>query len=246
MENLLAAYNIKIEVLLEFYQQLNQEFEYEPGKTSSLGIIYWGKTELLQELPHACTVIMQSGISDICSLYDVVRTPAKIKKYTNAHKINEKLLRILTHDIKLWLPQRTELWNIPILKDHPDDIQKLEAAGIGDQIVFLSEGQKKAERLKLSKKINMDSETITEYIRVCDFFRMGGKMDAIRPILYYQMGYNTNEKWATASPIDIIHCFEAYLKENGLIGKYLVPFPKEVGNGIAWAKVHQKLFLVDY
>ncbi len=92
----------------------------------------------------------------------------------------------------------------------------------------------------------MKEKAVTEYIRACDFFRMGGNADAIRPMLYYTMGYNTHEKWATATPPDIIRCFERYLKDNGLEGKYLVPFPKEVGNGIAWAKMHLRLFAVEY
>ncbi len=243
---MLDAYNKEIKALPKWYQQLQQEFEYEPGKVSSLGIIYWGKGDALHGLPQACTAIHRSGIHDISTLYDAIRTPAKMKKYAGANRIHEKLLRVLAHDIQLWLPPRTVLKNIPVVNDHPEDIQKLESFGLNDQITFLSKGQTKADRARLSKQLRMKEKAVTEYIRACDFFRMGGNADAIRPMLYYTMGYNTHEKWATATPPDIIRCFERYLKDNGLEGKYLVPFPKEVGNGIAWAKMHLRLFAVEY
>ena len=246
MASILDAYNIKIKALSQWYQQLQQEFEYEPGKVSSLGIIYWGKGEVLEGLPQASASILQSEIHDICALYDAIRTPGKMKIYASTHRINEKLLRVLAHDIKLWLPERIALGDIPMRNDHPDDIKKLNAVGIDDQIAFLSQGQTKREREKLAKEAKIREKNLTEYVRVCDYFRMGGKAEAIRPILYYKMGYNTHEKWAEATPRQIIHHFEQYLKENGLVGKYLVPFPKEVGNGIAWAKVHLRLFSVEY
>jgi hypothetical protein len=246
MGNLMDAYNIKIQDVPELYRKLQQEFEFEPGKFSSLGIIYWGKGEALHGLPEACASILKSGIRDICALYASIRTPAKTKKFAAAHRIDDKLLRVLAHDIQLWLPQPAELKNIPLLAEYTGDIQKLESSGIHDQIAFLSHCRKRAERVRLSGKLKIPEEALTEYVRICDFFRMGGKMDAIRPVLYYKMGCNTFEKWASASPIDIIRRFAQYVRENCLEEKYLVPFPKEVGNGIAWAKMHLSVFAVEY
>ena len=186
------------------------------------------------------------SMEDLCTIYpwrnfsgkfDYVTPTAPVLDYFNQLRAPHKEI--------IWF-ESSGLKNIPIINQHPQDIQKIKAAGIGDEIELLSKGQTKADRAHLSKKLGIKEKTITEYVQVCDYFRMGGKVDAIRPVLYYRMGYNTYEKWANASPMGIIHCFEQYLEENGLRGKYLTPFPKEIGNGIAWARVHQRVFAVEY
>ena len=246
MDALLNAYNVEIKNLQEFYETLYNEIEYEPGKTTSLGVVYWGKSDFLPELPQVCSTIINSGITDIITLYNELRTPVKIKKYLSNYPLSEKAIRTLTHDIRLWLPQRIDLHDIPIVKDNHIDIEKLNNRGITDQIIFLSNYNRITDRLTLSKEIAIEFEKLTKYIHVCDFFRMGSNLDAIRPLLYYRIGHNTFEKWAKAKPREIINCFECYLKENELADKYLVPFTKEVVNGIEWAKVHTRLFTVEY
>lgn len=246
MEILLAAYNVKVDSLSAFYHDLNKEIEYERGKTTSLGIVFWGKGELLDDLPEACAKITRMGINDIIQLSKAIGTPARMKKFMIVSGVEKKLLRILAHDIQMWLPQPVSLSDIPILREKTDDIGKLHALGINNQVEFLSRCQKKNDRMDISKIAGIDMGTIDEDIRICDYFRMGGKMDAIRPVLYYKMGQDTFKKWAGSKPQDIIDRFQAYLKTNALEGQYLVPFPKELANGIAWAKVHAGLFEVEY
>ena len=246
MSNILDAYNIEIRRLPGFYSDLNEEFEFEPGKTSSLGIVYWGKDDFLQGLPRLCSAIARSGVKDMLGLQRELRTPANMKKYGATHGISERALRVLAHDVKMWLPQPLELTCIPLLGTNPKDIERLRSANICNQLALLSRCQKRSDRLHLSKLTGIEPKRLVEHVRICDYFRMGGKVDAIRPMLYYRMGLDTFEKWASSRPNEIIERFKGYLSENGLVGKYLVPFPKEVANGIAWAAVHNRVFAVNY
>ncbi len=246
MESLMKAYNRDLKSLDEFYSFLNKEIEYEPGKSTSLGIIYWGRTEHMPDLKKASDRIASNGTKDFFALHEAIRTPSKMKKFAVQNKLNEKTLKILSHDLNMWMPQRTELSAIPLLKENKEDLKKFYDYGIEDQISFLSKYSKKEKRKDLAKDLRIKINVINEYVKICDFFRMGGKLDAIRPVMFYKMGYDSHKKWTEANPPEIAASFEKYLKKNKLEGNYLIPFTKELVNGIEWAKVHYGLFKVEY
>ncbi|MBN2364485.1 hypothetical protein JXL83_10190 [candidate division WOR-3 bacterium] len=246
MEALMKAYNRDLKSLDEFYSFLNKEIEYEPGKSTSLGIIYWGRTEHMPDLKKACDRIASNGTKDFCALHEAVRTPSKMRKFAILNKLNEKILKILSHDLNMWMPQRTELSAIPLLRENKEDLKKFCDYGIEDQISFLSGYFKKTKRKDLAKDLKIKLDQMNEYIKICDFFRMGGKLEAIRPVIFYKMGYDTHQKWAKAKPAMVIKRFDEYMKKNKMTGKYLTPFTKEIVNTIEWAKVHHGLFKVEY
>jgi len=246
MNKIIEAYNIKIEKIPELYEMLNNEIEYAKGLTTSLGIVFWGKSEFYNEIKKSIPNLLRTNINDIVTLYEKIKTKGKMERFIVESSIENNILRVLKHDIELWMPKSVDISLLPILKEKTKETLILNKKGIKTQLDFLSDFEDKNERIKLSKEIKLDIALLDEFIKICDYFRMGSKVNAIRPILFYKMGYDTFEKWAKSDYKSIIKRFEQYLKENGLIGKYLVPFPKEIANGIEWAKVHDRLFKVKY
>ena len=246
MNRIIEAYNIKTDKIPDLYKMLNNEIEYAEGLKTSLGIIFWGKYESFNEIKNTIPKLLRVNINDIATLYEKIKTKGKMKIFIEESSISDNILKVLKHDIELWMPKAIDISLLPILKERTKEIYLLNEKGIKSQLDLLSDCEDKNERIKLSKEIKLDIDLLNEIIKICDYFRMGNKVNAIRPILYYKMGYDTFERWAKSDYKSIIKSFEQYLKENGLVGKYLVPFPKEVTNGIEWSKVHDRIFKVKY
>jgi hypothetical protein len=60
------------------------------------------------------------------------------------------------------------------------------------------------------------------------------------------MGMDTWQKWSESSSEAIISMFKEYVMENHLEGRRLIPWPKEVRNGIEWAKMHLEIYPVQW
>jgi hypothetical protein len=86
---------------------------------------------------------------------------------------------------------------------------------------------------------------VNEITRICDLYRTGANLKHLRAPIYYAMGLDTWQKWAETSSEEIISRFAEYTRQHHLEER-LVPFPKEVRNGIEWAKLHLSLFAVSW
>ncbi|MBN1920704.1 MAG: hypothetical protein JW892_05630, partial [Anaerolineae bacterium] len=62
----------------------------------------------------------------------------------------------------------------------------------------------------------------------------------------YAMGLDTWQKWAESDAASIIARFAVYLEAHPQAGERLVPFPKEIRNGIEWARLHLETFTVQW
>jgi hypothetical protein len=113
------AYNLELSQLVQFYQKLNQPITYSDGMTTSLGIVYWGRDEHLPELELAIPIIREAGPNRFHDLLESIRTPTRAREFAETTGISTSLLRILKHDIAMWLPISVPLEVFPYLSSKP-------------------------------------------------------------------------------------------------------------------------------
>jgi hypothetical protein len=240
------AYNLELSQLVQFYQKLNQPITYSDGMTTSLGIVYWGRDEHLPELELAIPIIREAGPNRFHDLLESIRTPTRAREFAETTGISTSLLRILKHDIAMWLPISVPLEVFPYLSSKPTLLESFSQLGIVDQLDIISAGKTPVARDDLSSRVALPPATINEIVKYCDFYRTGLNLNHIRAQIYYDMGLDTWQKWANQTSESIILMFTAFLAGNPAIGERLVPKPKEVRNGIEWAKWHLEIFAVQW
>jgi hypothetical protein len=246
MGDIFAAYDIGIEQLVEFYQRLNQPITYPDGMTTTLGIIYWGRDEHLAEIEKSIPKLVANGLTCFSAVLQAIKTPASANKLSERAGIPPAVLRILKHDIEMWLPQVVPLIRHEWLRNRPELLNTLSRVGLDDQLAVISAGQTPEQRQRLAQQTGLQAGTVDEMVRLCDFYRTGKNLEHIRAKIYYAMGMDTWQKWAAGTSEGIISRFAQYVQENGLEGERLVPWPKEVRNGIEWAKLHLEIFTVEW
>ncbi|OQA97177.1 MAG: hypothetical protein BWY25_02164 [Chloroflexi bacterium ADurb.Bin222] len=240
------AYNLPTTSLVAFYERLNRPITYPDGMTTSLGIIYWGRTGRLETLTQAVPRLVEAGASRFSEVLEAIRTPARARKFAAQTGLPEPALRILKHDIELWLPIPVPLEALSWSPESAAALHALTCAGFADQLAVISAGQTPAQRRDLAQQAHLDPTATAECVKRCDAFRTGKNLDHIRAHLYYAMGFDTWQKWAAADAAAIIARFDAYLQEHPQAGERLIPFPKEVRNGIEWARLHLERFTVEW
>lgn len=240
------AYDLPVARLVEFYRRLNAPVTYPDRMTTSLGIIYWGRDEHLEVIANAAPRLIESGITRFSQAVQALKTPARLKKLAKQSGVAEKILRILKHDLELWLPEPIELSQFDWLKENPGCREALLKLGLGDQLAVIAGGQTSPQRLALSSQGNLEPAQIEEAVKLCDFYRTGKTLGHIRAKIYYAMGLDTWQKWAGQTSEEIIALFAQYVQENHLSGERLIPWPKEVRNGIEWAKMHLEIYAVEW
>ena len=60
------------------------------------------------------------------------------------------------------------------------------------------------------------------------------------------MGLDTWQEWANAISEGVIAIFTDYIKRHDLEADRVIPWPKEVRNGIEWAKMQISIFEVEW
>ena len=246
MSEILKAYDLPVEQLVPFYRRLNRSISYPDGMVTSLGIIYWGRDEHLAEMERAVPKLVENGLSRFSVVYQATRTPASAKKLSERTGISPALLRILKHDIELWLPTAVPLSQLAPFQKGPDALSALARNGLSDQLTVISAGQTPTQRQALAQRTGLEAGTVDEVVRLCDFYRTGKNLEHIRARIYYAMGLDTWQKWAEGTAENIIARFTKYVQDNGLENERLVPWPKEVRNGIEWAKMHLEIYAVQW
>ena len=246
MSAVFDAYNLPTTSLVAFYERLNRPNTYPDGMTTSLGIIYWGRPEHLEALTQAIPRLVDAGTSHFSEVLEAIRTPARALKFAAQIGLPEPILRILKHDIELWLPIPVPLETFAWSPESTAALHALTLGGFADQLAVISAGQTPVQRKDLAQQARLDPATITECVKRCDAFRTGKNLNHIRARLYYAMGFDTWQKWAAADAAAIIARFDAYLQEHPQTGERLTPFPKEVRNGIEWARLHLERFTVEW
>jgi hypothetical protein len=246
MNALIDAYDLKISQLMKLYKDLNREIKFPDGMVTKLGIIFWGEEAHYDGLKKAIPKIKSIGISRFGELYDAIRTPARAKQFIAATGIAPNIVKLLKHDIELWMPKSVPLDELEPFKKNPAYVKKLAENDINDQLQLISAGQNPAQRKKLAKQTGIPLKTIAQLVKYCDAFRMEYDAKHIRAKLYFDMGLDTWQKWAESSSEKIIDMFTKYVKKTGLEEKRLIPWPKEVRNGIEWAKKHLSVFKVRW
>ncbi|HNS51582.1 MAG TPA: hypothetical protein PKO09_10425 [Anaerolineae bacterium] len=246
MSAVFDAYNLHTDGLVEFYRRLNRVIAYPDGMTTSLGIVYWGRDEHLGEVEKAIPRLVAHGLHRFQDVWEAARTPARSRNLSERAGISKELLRILEHDIELWLPKPVALAEIEWFEHNPACLHALSRIGLDDQLAVISAGQTPSRREKVSLQAGLDGATTAEAVKVCDLFRTGRNLRHIRAQIYYRMGMDTWQKWAEQTSEAIISLFASYIQDSPLEGQRLIPWPKEVRNGIEWAKRHLEVFAVQW
>ena len=246
MPTLLDSYDLSLDELPGFYRQLNEPVRFADGMVTSLGIVYWGRDQPTAELGSAIPAMQAAGIHRFRQLLEAVRTPGRRQKFAHSTGISPALLRVLKHDIELWLPKPVPLEAIDVLQKYTACWEPLARAGICDQIQLISACQTPQAREGLSRQVGIPLEALAEIARGCDMYRMGDNLSHIRARLYYEMGLDTWQKWADSTSEAIIQRFTDYIQEQGLETVRLIPWPKEVRNGIEWARMHLRVYAVAW
>jgi len=244
LNRILDSYDLRVDELPEFYRKLNEPIHFADGMVTSLGIVYWGKAEHTAELGSALPALKAAGIGRFRELLEAVRTPGRMQKFGQSTGISAGLLRVLKHDLSLWLPKPVPLQAIDLLQVQAVYWASLARAGIGDQLQMISACQTPQMRASLARQAGIPPDALAEIARCCDMYRMGTNLSHIRARIYYQMGLDTWQKWASSTSEEIIGRFTEHLQQQGLEEVRLIPWPKEVRNGIAWARLHLSIFAV--
>jgi hypothetical protein len=246
MSRISKAYDLSVAQLMSFYQRLNRPITYPDGMTTTLGIIYWGRDEHLEAIESALPRLLECGLARFSTVLEAIRTPGGSKKLAGRTGISPAVLRILKHDLEMWLLQAVPLSRLEWLQSYPELLDALSRVGLDDQLAVISAGQSPEQRRTLAQRMDLNPVTVDEIVRLCDYYRTGKNLDHIRAKIYYAMGLDTWQKWAEGTSEGIIARFTQYIQENRLEGERLVPWPKEVRNGIEWAKLHLEIFTVEW
>jgi hypothetical protein len=214
--------------------------------TTTLGILYWGRDAHLDEIERAIPRFIENGRQSFSDVWQAVRTPSGARKLSEQTGITWEILRILKHDIELWLPTAVLLAQMEWFQHHPACLKALADIGVDQQLVVISAGQTPAQREQLALQTRLDLKTTEEIVKQCDYYRTGKNLTHLRAKMYYEMGLDTWQKWAAQTSEAVIALFTAYLQANHLEGERLIPWPKEVRNGIEWARVHVGIYAVEW
>ncbi|MBN2460984.1 MAG: DUF4332 domain-containing protein [Candidatus Cloacimonetes bacterium] len=246
MSTVFDAYNLQVDRLVEFYQRINAPITYPDGMTTSLGIIYWGKEKHQNEIAKAIPRLQKHGTLTCNDVFSAIRTPIRASRFSEQTGISKEILRILKHDLELWLPRAVSLKEFAIFKANPGYLNCLARIGLADQLEVIAAGQTPSRRQEIPLQTGMDISTIQEIVRLCDYYRTGKNLAHIRAKLYYEMGIDTWQKWAQQTSEGIIARFSEYIRTVHLDDERLIPWPKEVRNGIEWAKMHLEVYTVQW
>jgi hypothetical protein len=246
MQDILEAYDLSVDNLIEAYQKLNEPIVFQDGMVTSLGIVYWGKEEHMPALRNAIPCLKAEGIHRFRALREAIRTPGRMKLLSQQTGISPDVLRILKHDLELWFPKPVPLSEMELIQNYSIHLDTLVRAGIENQLQLIARAQLPQSRKLLSKQMDIPLEMLEEIVKCCDIYRMGSNLKHIRTRIYYEMGLDTWQKWACSTSEEIIESFTEHIQLNGLETVRLVPWPKEVRNGIEWAKHHLSIFAVKW
>lgn len=246
MNEVLEAYNLEIDGLINFFRKVNEPITYPDGMVTSLGIVYWGRDEHFPSFEDVIPRLKAERMHRFGELLESIRTPGQMKKFAQRTGIPGDILRILKHDIELWTPKPVPFAAIELLQKYPEYLEKFASAGIGNQLQVISRGQTPQSRQALSERTGIPLDSIEEMVKCCDVYRMGSNLKHIRTRIYYEIGLDTWQKWASATSEEIIERFSEHITSQGLEEVRLAPWPKEVRNGIEWAKYHLSIYAVEW
>lgn len=246
MSAIFDAYNLPVDRLGEFYQRINKVITYPDGMTTSLGIVYWGREKHLAEIERVIPVLLENNLSRFNDVLQATRTPRRSMLLSGQTGITKEILRILKHDIELWLPKSVPLGQINWFTTNSDIMQALSGDGLNDQLAVISAGRTASQREELSSQTHLEAVTTDETVKLCDYYRTGKNLQHIRAHIYYDMGMDTWQKWAKQTSEVIIAMFTEYIQAKHLAEERLVPWPKEVRNGIEWAKMHLEIYAIEW
>ncbi len=140
MSALFEAYNFPVCHLISFYKDINEIVHFPDGTSTYAGIIYWGKPEHYTMIEAAADLLTTRDFPRISDVYEAIRTPGRTKKFMEAMAISNKIVRILKHDIELWLPKSIPLERFKLFQKHPEYRRALNEIGLTDQLDVVSEG----------------------------------------------------------------------------------------------------------
>jgi hypothetical protein len=246
MNNILEAYNLNLDQLTEFYRQLNAPVQYPDGMVTSLGIIYWGKGERIADLERAIPALKAEKIQKFDELLEAFRTSWRMRLFAQHTGLSEDLLLVLKHDIDLWMPAPVALESIDLIQKHAVHWERLEQMGVSDQLQMISACQTPQARASFSRQAGIPVDALVEITRCCDMYRLGKNLNHIRDRIYYEMGFDTWQKWAGTTSEAVLARFKEYLQQRKMEAVRLVPWPKEVRNKIEWARLHLSVYAVTW
>jgi hypothetical protein len=124
---------------------------------------------------------------------------------------------------------------------NPENITKLNAAGIVTVDQMLAAGKTRRDREQLARKTHVPSKAILEMVKLSDLSRLGA-VKSVRARLYYAAGLDTPDKFTHWEMQPLRQKLIEFVARVGFDG--IAPLPKELENTIAKAKRLPKL--VEY
>ncbi|OGN91300.1 MAG: hypothetical protein A2Y88_01400 [Chloroflexi bacterium RBG_13_48_10] len=246
MNGVFTAYDRILDEIADFYQKLNTPIHYPDGMVVVIDTIYWGRVRHYSSFMNAIPHLKIQGIEKFSQLLEASRTPGRMKKLAQQTGISAEVLRILKHDIEQWLPKNVALSLLEPIQKYKEHIDQLTHFGIIDQLQMISMGQTPLARDALAQQTGIPFSSIAEIVKCCDFYRTGTNLSHIRSRIYYEMGLDTWQKWADSTAEGIIAKFADYVHIHNLETVRLIPWPREVRNGIEWARLHLGIFKVEW
>jgi len=120
----------------------------------------------------------------------------------------------------------------------PDQVAKLESAGIKNTNQMLSAGKTPESREGLATQAGLPEEVVLELVKLSDLARLPG-VKGIRARLYVDAGVDTVEKLAAYEPEALLTMMTDFVQRTGFPG--IAPLPKEVSSTITNARRLPKL-----
>lgn len=119
------------------------------------------------------------------------------------------------------------------LNVNQDHVEELAAIGIKNVDHMLERGRTKAQRAKLSQRLDIPEEAILELVRLSDITRIGYVKKKLAR-LYYDAGLDSPAKIAMFEPQQLHAFFVKFVEESGWEG--MVPNPKDLASNIKRAR----------
>jgi hypothetical protein len=246
MSAIFETYDFPLTSLRDLYPRLNRFISYPDGMQVTLDTLFWGREQHYRDIDAAIPRLTAGGMGKFSDLLQAARTPARARQLVERTGISAGLVRVLCHDLDLWLPRQVHLDQLQVWLPSLPWLQPFTRLGLDDQLEVISAGRTTAARTDLALRTCLPVLDVDKVIRVCDFHRTGRSLEHIRARIYYAMALDTFQEWSQQSSENVIEMFAAYVRKNPDLEDRLVPFPREVRNAIEWAKWHLEIYSVQW
>ncbi len=246
MTDIVRCYDLHLDQLADLYRRLYTEIVHEDGVVINLGSGYWGNEQLVLDNAALFAQLREMGVSRCSQLYELIRTPGRMKSVATNTGTSPQVLRCLWHDLEHWLPGAVPLASLDFRQQHADALASLRGVGIETQLDMLNDARTPPQRAQLAERTGVSVEEIVHLTRLADCYRTGDNLHKLRAKIYFAMGVDSMQAKAAQSATSMIAMFTAYIEQHPDETERLIPWPKEVWHGIDAAALHLSFFAVEW